>query len=422
MAFVLANTKKDGSKSKAASEIIAVIKTLRSGKKYANVKTPTACKELSQVINSNFNTNLVVMINPRISANANMSIPLLTRNNPMWNEMYREYFPEALESTSDKMLARKSSDIIAGEIKADGTLGGDFAKLEGTINISLDMIFVRRWKVTPEGACGVILHEIGHFINFLRALTWTCRTNYVLAQLNQRVLGNVPRDQKIKIMQQISTKEELDIDDDIKQVAKLDNDSTVCTIFVGAMNRKMRSELGDDVYNSRGFESLSDNFAAQHGCGLDLVLALDSMPNMYMSRKTTIKKLLTQIMSLALKIIMWIFIPLYMSLAAVITILSYRRDEVIYDDPKNRFRRIAVEMIATLRENRNGDTTKQIADIEQIFATMENYGEKKGNLQALDEYLTPGGRSAMNIRQLNQTLEDMNANKLYLSAAKFKNV
>ena len=119
---------------------------------------------------------------------------------------------------------------------------------------------------------------------------------------------------------------------------------------------------------------------------------------------------------------MWIFIPLYMSLAAVITILSYRRDEVIYDDPKNRFRRIAVEMIATLRENRNGDTTKQIADIEQIFATMENYGEKKGNLQALDEYLTPGGRSAMNIRQLNQTLEDMNANKLYLSAAKFKNV
>ena len=420
MAFKLANMSNAGNLTPLAVDLIAIFKSLKQTRKYANATKTVACTELSDCINKHLKTNLKVKINPSISCNANMSIPLLTKNNSMWQEIYREWFPEELGKDGDKLVKRSSNGIVLGEINADGTLGGAFSKLKGTINLSHDLVYPRQWKIAEDGAAGITLHEIGHFINYLRALTYTCRSNYILQQLNNSVLGNVPRDIKVKFMKEIASKENLDINDDIDQCAKLDNDKVIVTIFTNAAKRQMLSELGDDVYNARGFESLSDNFAAQHGCGLALVYALDSMPGMSLRKMGTAGDLIANTALLALELGTIILNPAFAAVIGAMVIACYDPAGIIYDDPKDRYRRISDALVDKLRQNRAGDNTILARDITEIQKVMSQYTNSRGQLQTLYEYFTPGGRNNLSVRELNQTLEELNANLLYVSAAKLK--
>lgn len=419
MSFNVEVRNQDGSKTKLSLTIAGIIATLRENMKYANVTKRTECKELSEGINDILDSNFTVIIDPSIAQNANVEIPFIDANNPMWRQTYRDWFSEFLDETADKDLYRTSDGMLVGEIAPDGKLKGYFSKIKSTITISHDMIYPSRWKVTNHGSTGIILHEIGHFVNFLRALGWMCRTNYVLAQAHSRLMGVGDVGQRTQIIKDICKKEQIDIDDSVDTLAKLNNEKTTTTVLVGGMLTKMRNELGADIYDARGFESLSDNFAAQHGNGLDLVLALDSMPGMRFAKKRTIESVIMDVMKTALMVSGMVLNPAQFSFMILITLFFYDPHGKIYDDPRDRYKRVADNLINTLRANRSGNNSKLISDVEQIHKVMEQYKNDRGIYEAIYETITPGGRKSKSLRELNQHLEDFSNNKLYLAAAKF---
>lgn len=411
----------DGSKSSLALNIIGAIMTLRDNKAYANITKRTRCTEIEETINDFYDSNFQVIIDPSLSQNANVSIPRIAKDNPMWKELYRDWFPTELEETATKDLYRSSKDLLVGGINAKGKLTGYFRKLESTITISYDMLYSKAsWSITPAGATGIIAHEIGHFMNYLKALGYTCRRNYVLEQTNSRLMGVGDRETRVAILEEIIDKEGLDIKSSAQELAKLNNDKTTATIIIGSSISKMRNELGSDIYDSRGFEALSDNFAAQHGLGLDLVIALDTMPSMRFVKRNTVERLLGDSLWGSIRMATLVLNPALSVIMNTLAIVLYNPLDKIYDDPRDRFKRVADNLILTMKANRDGDNKKLIADVEQIQSIMAGYHNNRGFHEAIYETFLPSGRDSKSLRELNQHLEDFSNNKLYLAAAKFQ--
>lgn len=415
MYFLDPQANKDGSYSKLALGLAATFESLRSNMKYAKVTKRTRIPELEKVINQTYNSNFKVVVNPQLRCNANVSMPLGDRNNIMWRELYRDYFSEELDRQGQKDLYKSSDNILTGEITQTGKLKGYFSKLESTITISHDMIFTRNaFRVNKYGAAGIVLHEIGHFMNYLKALGWNVRINYVLTQTHNRLMGVGDRTTRVKIIESITNAEGLDISEDVNTLAKLNDPKTTSTVIVGSMHRKLVNELGNNVFDARGFEALSDNFATQHGCGLDLVKALDAMPGMSMAKKGTVASILTTALGTAF---MLVAIPVTAPLTVLLTLL-YDPESKIYDDPKERIQRINQQLIQQLKENKRTDNSKLIKDIEAVNKIAKQY--KKDNrdlIQILNETLMPSGRRNRSLRELNQNLEEFSNNHLYVAAA-----
>lgn len=421
MSFDVANRKMDGNKTKQSLTIQGIISTLRDNKKYANIKNPTTCKELTDGINELFNSNFKVTIDPTFSANANVSIPMIDKNNPMWKELYREWFPDFLDSEAEKITYKSMPKDLLGWIDDKGRFQGFISKVASEIKVSYDMIYPRsNWQLKPAGAVGIILHEIGHFTNFFKAMGWSVRNNYILHQVNNRMMCIGDASGRAKMLKKIAKEEDLDIHEDIDYVSKVNDEKTTTTVIVGGTLSKMRNELGADVYDCRGFEALSDNFAASHGNGLDLVIALDTMPGSSFAKKGTVSTLIMQSLKVATILAQVTLNPAATSIFLVLALMTYRPEDKIYDDPKDRFKRVADNLIVNLRERRDEDNAELIKQVESIHSIMEQYHNQRGVIETIYETVMPEGRRSKSLRELNQSLETLASNKLYLAGAKFK--
>lgn len=420
MSFNVESRNQDGSKTKLSLTIEGTISTLRENNKYAKVTKRTECKELADTINGIVGSNFKVIIDPTISQNANVTVPLIDRNNPMWKKVLRDWFGSLLDEEGVKAVYRSSDEMVVGEIDSKGKLKGYFKDVESTITVSYDMIYpTAKWPVSAGGSTAIILHEIGHFVNYLRSLGWMYRTNYILGQANERLMGVGDLTKRVEIINGIVKDEKLDLSEDVEYLAKINDDKTLSTVLVGGVLTKMRHELNSDIFDARGFEALSDNFAAQHGNGLDLVMGLDSMPNMKYIKRGTVQRLMLTTLSSSMRVATLVLNPAMASIFTLLSIVFYNPHEKIYDDPIDRFNRVANALILTIRENRDGDNDKLINDVEQIHSILESYTDSTGFIETLYEVMTPVGRTSKTLRELNQHLEEFSNNKLYLAAAKF---
>ncbi|AFI55306.1 hypothetical protein TSMG0023 [Halocynthia phage JM-2012] len=423
MSFDVNNRKMDGDKSVQSLTIQGIILTLRDKMTYANITKPTVCKELTDGINEVFNSNFTVYIDPTISQNANVSIPMIDKNNPMWQQVYRDNYSEHLDSEANKELYRASGKDLTGHIDDKGRFHGFMAKAPSRLTVSLDMLHTKtKWQLKPAGAVGIILHEIGHFTNFMKGLGWSVRTNYVLQQVNNRMMGIGDSSGRVKLLKEVAKSEEINIHDDIDYIANVNDEKTTTTVIVGGLLNRMRSELGSDVYDARGFEALSDNFAASHGNGLDLVIALDTMPGSRFQKFGTTEPLILDGLKGMMMLASAVLNPAGASVLMMLSLMFYAPEKKIYDDPKDRFKRVADNLITSLSSNRKGDNKKLIEQIESIHEIMEQYHNKRGVIESIYETVMPSGRRDRSLRELNQNLEDFASNKLYLAAAKFKDM
>lgn len=421
MSFDVQNRKMDGSKSVQSLTIQGIISTLRETTTYANITKPTKCKELTDGINDVFNSNFTVIIDATLSQNANVSIPLIDKNNPMWQQIYRDNFEDYLDSEANKELYRSAGKDLIGFVDDKGRFQGFMSKVHSTITISHDMLFnTKSWQLKPAGAVGIILHEIGHFTNFMKGLGWSVRTNYILHQVNNRMMGIGDASGRKKYLKEVAKAEELNIHDDIDYISTVNDEKTTTAVLVGGVLNRMRNELGADIYAARGFEALSDNFAASHGNGLDLVIALDTMPHSKFQKFGTPESLLLDSMKGLLMLSSLVLNPAGASILMTLAIMFYSPESKIYDDPKDRFKRVADNLITSLKSNRGEDNEVLIEQVESIHSIMEQYHNRRGVIESIYETVTPTGRKSRSLRELNQNLEDFASNKLYLAAAKFQ--
>jgi len=206
--------------------------------------------------------------------------------------------------------------------------------------------------------------------------------------------------------------------DELQWLSTSSNKETVYTVLVSNHIQQVRSELGSNVYDQRGFEHLADQYAARQGAGKPLVTALAKMNRRHPSRYSTPLFLVME----ALKISLLAMSPVILGpIVPLVLLLGYDPTNKIYDDPEARMKRIRHELISgmkdrTLSTERKKDLTK---DLEVIDATLAEYQDRRSFYEYLYTTFLPGMRNQQKRMKQQQELEALANNELFAQSLKF---
>lgn len=418
MASILPQVSNGGLSALARSANIIIAAMIKSGS-YAKIKTRTRCPELEKVFADGINAKgLKIYIDPSVSRNAFAMPPMISKNNPMLYDFWRNVFGSELEEEGYNQLRRNQSPI--GWVDADGKFYGMFQDLGMEITLGWDLVnhYANGFNPDSQGTTGILFHELGHLTSYLIALNHTVRTIQVLTATHNSMmdLGNTA-DRKT-LLQDIEKIEGIEIPD-LEYVARENKKELTTTVLLGASAKKLRNELGDDVYNLRGFEALSDHFATQHGLGRPLMETLDKM---YIGSPAKYKSA-GQCMTAMLETFLMLVASIY-TLGIFLAFLMFGMfsvNEKIYDDPKDRFARTRRQLIEQLKNSSSSEgRNKLLEDIDKIDEMMKTYHNNRGVMETIFETLSPTGRKNKQVRELSQSLEKLANNELFVSANRLK--
>lgn len=416
-------TDSDDGYSKFARSVNAVLAGIRESGSYANRDAEAKrnggsvkCTELTEIVAKNTNLNVTVFIDYQTKLNAYTTVPLVTAQTVMLDDWVRKYAQEYIEAQTKKDLRKRKQ--LEGWVDSDGKVQGYYKEVPIEIHLGYSFVYKDQggdMEITNAGA--VLFHEIGHDITLFKSLTQTCRTNAILFDSHQELLGINNADEKVIFLQKVADKNDLNIDSTALKNAK---QSEVYTILIGAVQEKFYSEYGCNVYEYRNFEAMADNYAVRHGYPVSLVTGLDKMytpapaSSVGIRTRNCLFGLLEFIAELVGTGLFWL------SFLWLIVNPTYK----IYDEPKMRFIRIRNEMLSSLRNRKVSSARRQklVHDIELVDKVIAKYSVNRSLLEVTYEFLTCEGRRGKNLRRLHQVYEALNANTLYASTVKIESM
>ena len=408
-------------KSQLAVNLIAAFKSIRMDEKYANITKPTVCEELSSAINHVFKANYEVKIDPTLRNNAYVYPPKIDKHSPLWRGDLKEYCGEYLDKDARKLAAKSTQPILDLFIDAKtGEYKGELAKVKIPMVISWDLAVGT--KISPEGASGIIAHEIGHANWMFKSIAWTVRANVVLNQMHQVISGSESRDTKIEVVTKINKREKLPLADKVEWLVDANDEKSVATITIGALQHQQRDELGGAGFEARTFEALADHYATEQGLGNDLIIALSQLPG----SSTWVKDSAARISAKVVEFMLWSTLTIATGgLAAIVPammVLTHDPESKIYDDPADRAGRIIRQQIASMSTRRGEVSKEELERLKAVQRIADMYSKSSDWVEYLNETLTPSGRNVKAQRQLQQALEVLAANPLFAKAAELETV
>lgn len=408
-------------KSKLALALIASVRAVREDENFANIQEKTVSKEISNAINSVLKANFKVTIDPTLRGNAYVYPPSIDKNSPLWRQLFKDYFGDELESDAKELAKKSSAAVMELFIDAEtGEYSGPLSKVEVPIVISWDLCVGDR--ITAEEASAVICHEIGHADTMYRSIGWTVRSNIVLNQFHRVMMGNEVRDTKVEVLSKVCKQEGLPLADQVPWIVDANDPDTAMVIALGAMGHQQRDEMGACGYEARNFEALADTYANRHGLGNELVIGLSKLPGASVWVKESAARIAAQAATFMLHMSLTVMSGGVWAVIPVMLILSHDPEDTIYDPPADRAGRIVREQIISMQQRRGNLTPDEIDKLKTIQNIADMYVESDDWVEFLNEALTPSGRRARAVRQLQQSLERLAANPLFVKAAEFENL
>jgi hypothetical protein len=397
----------------------AVIK-VRADNIYSNVNVDTEAKikEISKAINDELNSNYNMILVG--GENAYIRPPQMDKNSPLWQKQFQKYFGEYLEADA-AMAVKRNSKSIEGVI-IDGRTGkyqGIAAETE--VEVGLGWGILSNEKYTPEMVTACILHEIGHGDTMWRSLGHTVRSQYVMGAVQDIMLSTDSKDIKVKVLKQLAKTNDMPIQDNVEEMVKANNPDATRLVVLGGMAAVQRDELGCSGYTARGYESLADAYATIHGYGLPLNQLLMAMPGGRAAMLGTAERMADQTLTFLFWGVLGIIGPFTVPIM-VLSVIFHDPEDVIYDDPYARARRVAHMQIEKLKASKGKDTDRLILDIEASIKIADMYAKSPHWIQATAEAVMPSARLNKYIREFHQMLEDLQSNPLYIKAARLNNL
>jgi len=352
------------------------------------------------------------------SEKPSVDVPALSAKNVLnRNNDFISLIDSDKEEDTKKLLYELKKPVIEGTVNlSKSKVTGDFCKIKNMIGMPR-RILQSSGIYTPNLAAAVILHELGHVFVFMEFLSRTVSTNQVLAavtrSLDKRDIG-LKRNMLLTVAADTlnMSKEKRDI------LFKAENSQTATVIMIDAASEKCRSELGKSVYDNNSFEFLADQFAAKHGAGRDLVIAMDDVEKSgsYLAINLTVSSaVLASILYLS---------PLSPALWLTVIASCFSVGVDLYDTPKDRFERIKHTLIDRLKDKSLSkeiiqNLQQQIIDIENIIS---NYTDNRNVIELLAYYIRPSYRDAQKYEKLQKQLEKLANNDLFAKAALLKTI
>lgn len=298
-----------------------------------------------------------------------------------------------------------------------------------TLLIDPYMLIVK-YKLTADEIVAALLHEVGHAFTHIE---YVYKSVYVTSVVMDNIAEAASKGYSVTRTLNLVYKNALDGEEDLTKM----NDVKALIKF---SDKYMEQTLRMNEPNNHSYtdsEQLADQFAGRFGLGEPLGRALYKLHN-YGSSIDTVSGdtsiVFKAFITLVLVIVgfiaaMPIMIVILATFAYIFLLLSIvlimtggaNAEELIYDLDRRRFKRIRNELIHSVRtmsldkkEIKSIITNIGIIDkiIETTSKDVDFIDKVVGNL--------PWAKASFNLKLLEQKLEDLTENELYLASAKLK--
>ena len=339
----------------------------------------------------------------------------------------KDFYVEESNATMKRLKEVKNRSHIDLD---KGRVSGIFSEYETPIYMGYYAL--RSLRMTPREIAAILAHEVGHCLVAYEMAFRTVRTNQILAAASKAAAGG----DKGQYEYVLKTAEEvLDLKsgmfDEIKETK---DQKTVMTVIMGKAERKTHDDslMGNTTYDITTFEALADNYAARLGLGKELVTGLEKLYREFGAAEfssgariaATMLDIYSVVSMIGAVIVMGsnpIMGALYLGLnmLGLYARLDGRDHNNVYDKLTIRFKRVKEQIIQYLKDKSlpAADVKRSLESVAHIEKTIAQISEYKGFLPAIFNMVDPASRAVNSARDIQQNLEAMVANDMYLKAA-----
>ena len=339
----------------------------------------------------------------------------------------KDFYVEESNATMKRLKEVKNRSHIDLD---KGRVSGIFSEYETPIYMGYYAL--RSLRMTPREIAAILAHEVGHCLVAYEMAFRTVRTNQILAAASKAAAGG----DKGQYEYVLKTAEEvLDLKsgmfDEIKETK---DQKTVMTVIMGKAERKTHDDslMGNTTYDITTFEALADNYAARLGLGKELVTGLEKLYRNFGAAEfssgarivATMLDIYSVVSMIGAVIVMGsnpIMGALYLGLnmLGLYARLDGRDHNNVYDKLTIRFKRVKEQIIQYLKDKSlpAADVKRSLESVAHIEKTIAQISEYKGFLPAIFNMVDPASRAVNSARDIQQNLEAMVANDMYLKAA-----
>lgn len=419
-------------------ELEAFIQSLRDNKTTnRTLKDPETSKKLSDIIKKYTGLSVTPKIdNYAEFVGPHINLPILTGNHIFDNqwlkgiiEFMAEDDPKVYQQFLIAVRKRKAESRV--DLK-NGRVHGVWSDMNAVFGIGPKFIMDESMPVREIVA--IILHELGHLFTYFEYFNRLATSNQVLASLSsQWTKTSVVKERENMLALAM---EALDITKrELPDITK--PGSAEAAILVLMKEGMTLSQTDSVVYDYVTSEQLADQFAARHGYGLDVVMALSKCNYITRSQSALMRKLtyisetahvlgMATISIAALTVgsfVLFGLLGLAISIAVLFTATTDEKD-YIYDKDIVRIKRMREQAIHFVKISYNNAEIvatihKQIKEFDLLISTLV---DKEELLSKIADFLLPFKKSSAAAQKLQRDLEELAANDLFLSSARLKHL
>ena len=280
---------------------------------------------------------------------------------------------------------------------------------------------INKYKMTAKELTAILLHEIGHGFTHLEYSYRTVKnTTVLLDTIRDNISNGKTKTDTINLLY----KEVLRGEDNLSEY----NGTVGAIRFIDKYMRLTLDMNIDDRHSFTDSEQLADQFANRFGLGESLVSSLSKLhhdiPTPPRGPATII---LICLMSLVFIVFGLLFIPAiitYTIVYIIMTILLGGNDsrETTYDSKLRRYQRIKNDIIKIIRttdldKNTIRNLLTELSSIDNLMSMAKN---DISIISKIGDNLMPWNKRASSFKKLEELLEDMSENNLYIASNKLR--
>lgn len=317
-----------------------------------------------------------------------------------------------------------------------GTVDLRLAKLSGIFSTYRHPVFMdlwgnfKTWDLTPAEMTAIILHELGHIFTFYELSDRLESANQIMANLSKNL--NNP-EKKTYILKELGQKLDISqtkLDDLIGTNNRVILGQKLYEVYFG----KVISQYSDSKYDDTSSEQLADQFVSRFGYGKYIVTGISKIDNESGLNNNVIygftffgnyvfqsMKLIFAIMGLTVGVVGTI---LFVIVLLNILFSGDRFKSMTYDELTQRYKRIRDQYIDMIVKSdlSKEEMKKSISSIKEIDFIMKNTRSISSVFEKISNFVFTTNRSAYSTVVLQQIIEDVAHNDLYLKSAELRTV
>lgn len=405
-------------KSLLFEELTLAIENLRVQRSKDRAALESLLLDLQKIMQHHTGINIKLVSRP--GQDAYVMVNVLSGQNALTNNRFVHF--EDSERASIARAVKATKGLGSVDFKKS-RVSGVFAEIETTMVIGSDFFFTERQTTSAETAA-IILHELGHVFTIFTSIIYTATTNFALSGVSERLNKAKNTEEIAVIVKDFAMEAKLDgkTVENLVGISREAKTKDAIVVQLSLATRNMRPELGIGVPDQAQCEHMADEFAAMHGAGYDLARALDKWREFLVVNPV---QLYLQDLSLIFAIVSVLTSPIHSVLLGALMIwaayIDLARDRN-YGTFHDRIRKIRSSMIERMKglDMKPAELAAAVLEIDKIENIVEELPEYKMLFTYVFEFIFKGARDRRAMIVLQNNLEQIASNDLFVSAARLK--